>query len=373
MDEIKRKLASIQKITDIRPIEGADKIEVAQVLGWECVVKKSEFKIGDVIVYFEVDSILPERNEFEFLRERKFRIRTIKLRKQVSQGLVMPLSILPQDYSVGEEGSDVTELLGVKKHDPQAQEENDLAGSIKYNSKVLKFFMQFAAFRWVYFKLNHVDKGWPGWISKTDEERIQSCAKLIINNMDKLWYVTEKLDGQSATYFYHKSMKWGLPHWIFGICSRNIWLKRPTNGSYWKMAEKYDLKNRFKKFGNELILQGENIGPAIQKNKYGLEENDLRVFTVKIDGVNWNVHQMEEACFELGLTTVPVIDRAFDPKRELGNLTEVHDVVQALVKMSIGKSTLADTPREGLVFRLIENPNISFKVINPEFLLKWNE
>lgn len=89
-----RKLASIQVITDLSPIEGADRIETAQILGWQCVVKRGEFKVGDSVVYFEVDSVLPERNEFEFLRERKFRIKTIKLKKQISQGLVMPLSIL---------------------------------------------------------------------------------------------------------------------------------------------------------------------------------------------------------------------------------------------------------------------------------------
>ena len=227
-----------------------------------------------------------------------------------------------------------------------------------------------AIFRWIYFKLNHVDRGWPNWISKTDEERIQTCAKIFINNMDKLWYVTEKLDGQSGTYFYHKSKKWGMPHWIFGTCSRNIWLKKPTNGSYWKMAEKYDLKNVFAKFGRELIVQAENIGVGIQKNKYGLEDIDLRVFTFKKDGENCSISEMEHNCNLLGLKTVPVIHRAFDPK-SLGNLTEVKDVVQALVKMSIGKSQLADVPREGLVFRLLTNPNISFKAINPEFLLKY--
>jgi RNA ligase (TIGR02306 family) len=94
-----RKLASIQKIVDIRPIDGADKIEVAQVLGWEVVVaKKDEFKVGDLVIYIEIDSIVPDKSEFDFLRDRKFRVRTIKLRKQVSQGLILPLSILPSKY-----------------------------------------------------------------------------------------------------------------------------------------------------------------------------------------------------------------------------------------------------------------------------------
>lgn len=116
-----RKLASVRQVSGLRPIQGADRIEVAQVDGWECVVKKGEFSIGEQIVYIEIDSILPERPEFEFLRDRKFRVRTIKLRGQVSQGLVLPLSVLPDGkYAVGD---DVTEILGVKKFDPEAESE----------------------------------------------------------------------------------------------------------------------------------------------------------------------------------------------------------------------------------------------------------
>ncbi len=368
----KRKLASIQKISEIRDIPDADKIQVAQILGWECVIsKKDNFKAGDFVVYIEIDSICSERNEFEFLRERKFRVRTIKLRKQVSQGLVMPLSILPNTTGIVE-GADVTDILGIKKYDPQLVEEQKIAEDAKSKSEVFKFFMGFAIFRWIYFKFNHVEKGWPQWISHTDEERLQTCAKIFINNMDKIWYVTEKVDGQSATYFYHKSKCWGFAKWIFGICSRNIWLKKPTNGSYWQAAEKFDIKNKFVKFNKELVSQGENLGPGIQGNKYGLKELDFMVFNIVKDGERCEIAQMEHLCKILGLKTVPVINRAFDPK-SLGNLTEVKDVVQALVKMSNGKSQLADIPREGLVFRLNTNPNVSFKVINPEFSLKFNE
>ena len=116
-----RQLASIRRISDIRLIAGADRIVVAQVDGWECVVQKDEFHVGDRVVYIEVDSVVPERPEFEFLRDRKFRVRTIKLRGQVSQGLVLPLSILPTGNY--EDGADVTDVLGVTKYDPQAQQE----------------------------------------------------------------------------------------------------------------------------------------------------------------------------------------------------------------------------------------------------------
>ena len=115
-----RKLASIQRITAIDPIPEADKIVCATILGWKVVVLKNQFKVGEFCIYIEIDSILPEKPEFEFMRERKFRVKTIKLRGQVSQGICFPLSILPSGHPFIEEGSDVTEVLAIKKYDPQA-------------------------------------------------------------------------------------------------------------------------------------------------------------------------------------------------------------------------------------------------------------
>lgn len=370
---MERKLASVQKITDIRPIEGADKIEVANVLGWECVIaKKDNFKVGDLVIYIEIDAIVPERNEFEFLRERKFRVKTIKLRKQVSQGLIVPLSILPKgNYN---DGADVTEILGVKKCDVQLVEEQKIMDAKKSKSKILRFFMNFAIFRWIYFKLNTVDKGWPQWIGKTDEERIQTCAKIFTDNITKPWYITEKLDGQSATYFLHKSKKWGIPNWIFGVCSRNIWLKTANNSNYWQVADKFDIKNKLMKLKKEIVVQGEILNANVQGNKYGVKEIDFRVFSVIENGRKCSVNEMIGFCKDFGLQTVPILCVNFDPNANgLISSTEVRDVVQALVKLSTAKSQLADTSREGIVVRLIENPNISFKVINPEFLLKHGE
>ena len=117
-----RKLATIREVADIRPIQGADNIEVAQIDGWECVVRKGEFHVGEHVIYVEVDSVLPDRPEFEFMRNRKFRVRTIKLRGQVSQGLVFPLAVLPVGTPT-ELGQDVTKELGIEKYDPQAAQE----------------------------------------------------------------------------------------------------------------------------------------------------------------------------------------------------------------------------------------------------------
>lgn len=270
------------------------------------------------------------------------------------------------------EGADVTELLGIKKYDPQIIEEQNMMEIKKSKSKTFRFLMNFTAFRWVYFKLNTVDKGWPNWITKTDEERIQTCAKLFMQNRNSFWYITEKLDGQSATYFLHKSRKWGIPHWIFGVCSRNIWLKTKNNSNYWNVADKFNIENKLRKLKKEIIIQGEILNTNVQKNKYGVKEIDFRVFTVIEDGVKLPLEKMANFCQDNGFNMVPIISGVFGGKT-FDHLTETRDVVKAFVDLSIEKSQLADIPREGIVCRLISNPNISFKVINPEFLLKYGE
>lgn len=147
-----RKLASIREISAIHPIPGADRIEVAQVDGWECVVQKGEFQVGQHIVYVEVDSIVPDVPEFEFLRPRKFRVRTIKLRGQVSQGLVLPLSILP-DGAPCDLGDDVTEVLHITKYDPEAQQEAMLTKQPKQpTNPIVKYLMRFQWFRKLFAK-----------------------------------------------------------------------------------------------------------------------------------------------------------------------------------------------------------------------------
>jgi hypothetical protein len=373
-----RKLASIQKIATISPIEGADKIQVCTMegLGWECVIKKDEFKVGDKVVYVEVDSIVPERQEFEFLRERKFRVRTIKLRKQVSQGLVLPMSVLPPlEYDFYLVGNDVTEELGIKKYDPQAQEEDALVIP-KHRSPVMKFLMKNKAFRTVYMKLNSKEKGqWPNWIAHTDEERIQTCAKILMNNFNKPWYITEKLDGQSATFFTHYERVWGFRKLAFGVCSRNIWLKTPDNSNYWKIAKMFDLEKKLKACKEEIVIQGEILAPNVQKNKYGVTEPDFYVFNIIRNGKRVGHEEMVSYCVGLGLKHVPIVFNSFMPGLLWNDLKEqTQAVVKHMVDLSIGYSRLAPTiNREGIVVRLMEDPVVSLKVINPEFLLKNGE
>ena len=175
---MERKLAHIEIIKSLSNIEGADKIEVAQVLGWQCVVKKGEFKIGQKVIYIEVDSIVPEKPEFEFLRNRKFRVRTIKLCGQVSQGLVIPL---PVTWDTRPIGTDVTIDLGVEKYlTPSEQTElqqQELKIKLEKN-KLKKFMMRYSWFRKLFLSSSQKSE-FPYWVSKTDEERIQNIPQVL--------------------------------------------------------------------------------------------------------------------------------------------------------------------------------------------------
>ena len=369
----KRKLASVQVIETLSPIQGADRIEVATMrgLGWECVVKKGDFKIGDTVVYIEIDSKVPPRPEFEFLRERKFKVKTIKLRKQISQGLIVPMTVLPDPsvpVGIYSEGDDVTEVLGVTNYAKDMENEDAVV-----QSPVLKWLMRFRTFRFIYHKLNTNTGGnWPVEFAgpKTDETRIQVVAKHLMEHYNDEWYITEKLDGSSSTFFTYMARKWGRMQKCFGVCSRNVWLKKKNEGSFWKMADKYDLSRKLLIVDNNISLQGEVVGPSIQKNKYGLPEVDLYIFNIRVAGILLPLEQSLQICDKMGVKLVPVVKDSFIPVHDIGEKDTVQQVVQAMVEMSKGKSKLANRNREGIVVRLKSNPEISFKVINPDFLLE---
>lgn len=343
---MERHLVSIQRIDKLEPILGADAIERASVLGWHLVVKKGEFREQDLCVFCEVDSVLPERPEFEFLRTRGFRIKTIKLRQQVSQGIAFPLSVLPQG-SLVEVGQDVTEVLGVKKYEPQIPAQ--LSGKVKGN--------------------------FPSFLHKTDEIRIQSVPKVLERHRDKTFYIAEKVDGSSLTVFYRTQES--LTGGEFGVCSRNLELKEdleygPSKNSFWKIARDLDLENKLKSLGGSWAVQGELLGPGIQKNKYHLSALQLKVFNIFDiqQGRYLNYLAFKEMCARLTLDMVPIVSENYTLK----------DTVDTLVDMSKGISLLSQqTQREGLVFRPIvedidsELGRTSFKVLNPNFLLKYDE
>src|SRR4051812_39589967 len=251
MEAPMRKLASIQTVNAVEPMPNADAIEKIRVLGWWVVVKKGEHQPGDKLVYCEIDSLLPERPEFEFLRASSFkpaqtdvaaggallpagfRIKTVKLRGQVSQGICFPLSILPPGAPT-EEGADVTDLLAVRKWEPALP--MGMGGKIK--------------------------GGFPGFLPKTDETRVQVLEPVLQRHRGKTFYVTEKLDGTSFTAFLRQGE--------FGICSRNLWMDEgDESNALARLARGLKLEEKLRegreRLGHDLAIQAEVIGPGIQK------------------------------------------------------------------------------------------------------------
>ena len=351
-----RKLASIQEIKKLESIKGADLIEKATVLGWELVVKKGEFKVGDKCIYIEIDSVVPERKEFEFLRCRKFRIKTIKLRGQISQGIALPLkTFLPDgNYKIGD---DVTEILGITKYDPQLATENKLNKELeKTNNPFIKFLLKFKFYRRYYMKKNKIPMEFPDWINKTDETRIQTKPEILENYKDKNFIVTEKLEGMSGTFFVNNMSKDK-----FGVCSRNLQLF-DTNTDYWTIAKKFNLKKvllEISRGHKTVVLQGEIVGELIQGNIYNIKGKDFYAFNLIIDGQAIDSLTARDILAKYGIKFVPIIDSNF----------KLPNSIPEIVNYSLGKSVLADVLREGVVIRNYDD-GISFKVINPEYLLK---
>jgi len=378
-----RKLASIQIIESLSPIEGADKIEVATVLGWQCVVKKDEFKVGEKIIYCEVDSVMPDLPQYEFLRDRKFRIKTIKLKGQISQGLVLPLSDLynitgkKKEYEID---TDVTELMGITKYltpadiDEIKREKKELQKA----NKLKKFMMRYSWFRILWRKYIQGFKpgrSWPYWVSKTDEPRIQTIPHVLEQFADKEVTITEKIDYQSATFTGQLIDKLGIlgkllkqKKYQFVVCSRNL-TTNDRNSLYWKIAIKYDIENILKK-NPDLTIQGEQGDINVQKNKYGIKEPKFWVFNIinHKTGYFYNQDEIVKFCSENNLTPVPYLTKI--------KLSDFATTIPEIVEKAKGKSTLNDkVEREGIVVRYVKDGQklLSFKVINPNFLLKYDE
>ncbi len=325
-----RTLASIQRIKALAPIAGADAIEKATVLGWQLVVKKGEFQVGDLAVYCEIDSLLPDRPEFEFLKARGMRIRTIRLRGEISQGICFPLSILPLGTAITE-GADVTDLIGITKYEPPIPA--SLAGVMK--------------------------GGFPGFIPKTDETRVQVLQELLDKFAGTLCYVTEKLDGSSVTYY--------LKDGEFGVCSRNLELLETPENSLWKVARTLQVEEKLRALGGNHALQGEIVGEGIQGNLYKLRGQTVFFFNVfDIDHYRfYDFESFETTLAAMNLPAVPVLDRAY----------ALVNNIPSLVQLGTGTSTLYNVEREGVVIRPLNEQRdsigrVSFKAINPEFLLK---
>ena len=357
-----RKLASIQEITDIQPIEGRDRIVLATVLGWHVIVT-TDFKVGDRVVFCEIDSVLPEKPEFEFLRAKKFRIRTMKMAGVVSQGICFPLSILPERAKPYELDEDVTDLIGVTQYEPTMDKEESYEGFKEKNAKKYPaFLMRFAWFRRLV--LPKKTKGaFPSFISKTDETRVQNMPWVV--NEKNEWTATEKIDGQSGTFALVRHKRLFRDTFEYIVCSRNLRIAHPDGSSYWKVSEKYQIENALKNMIGDrewIALQGECIGPKIQKNKYKVTECDLFIFNLLYPTGRVDSIRAKSICENHGFRFVPIVE----------DHVVLPDTVDEVLAYAHGQSQIGDTIREGIVFRSRDGKQ-SFKAVDPEFLLKYSE
>lgn len=369
-----RKLASIQTIKKLEPIQGADRIEKATVLGWNVVVQKGLYKEGDLVIYLEIDSVLPK----ELAERANFtdsHLKTRRFKGVYSQGMCLPVTELPAWFKeqypnlATKVGVDVTTELGITKWEPD-QRNDDQWWKYHENQKTpKKWYMRFAIGRWFWKKFLYKPVSGPfptDLVPKTDETRVQVLQDVLTQYKGVKCQYTEKVDGSSITF-------WVDEHDKLHVCSRNREIFNKQDFMYAtveKMMPEY--------VGRGLVFQGEILGPNIQGNKYGLKDYEIRVYQVYIPTEKKYLTPAEvtRTCEVCGFKQVPV----------LGEF-ELTDDIDKLVDIAIGMSVLdtrgKDTQREGIVIRPLENIDdlcdsrfvggrLSFKAINPKFLVKYN-
>lgn len=400
-----RELAYIVQIDEIRAIEGYDRIEHARVGGWWVVVRKEQFKVGDLAVYIEIDSKVPKRECFEFLEKRDYRVKTQRFckGKAISQGLLMSAEDFGWTYNrekgtIAAEkdtlvvGSFVTEKLGIIYYEPEdnARKADSVDKYKKMTQRRSKLFKKSWA-KWMmkrewgrkvmfFFFGKKKDKkgGWPSWVIKTDEERCQNMPWLFPGNPDKKWIVTEKIDGTSTTF----TIKGFGKKREFYVCSRNVVFDKPDKkcfydfNVYTEMAEKYKMEETLAKmmeFHKDkrplsfITIQGESYGNGVQKRDYGLEGHDFKVFNIIFGYADGEVQrlnpiEMVGECVLWGLDHVPVLDTEYVLPATCDELLEY--AASAPSKVDGGM-------REGIVLRSYDGKE-SFKAVSNAFLEKYH-
>ncbi len=361
-----RKLASVQRIKNIEPIEGADLIVKAQVLGWDMITKKGEFSIGDLCVFFEIDSFLRASDErFAFLMKRSPRmyngyeghkLRSVKMKGVLAQGLALPISLFPEIVDPVED-MDVTELLNVEKWEPPIHP--SLAG------RVAGMF--------------------PSWIRKTDQDRVQGIRNFEERVTGVTFEKTIKLDGSSLTAFYYKDrpdFDEEKERLEMGVCSRNMEIKLSnTENSFVQMFYTKNmgeiLKRFYEQFGTNLAIQGELFGEGIQGNLENIKGLDFRIFDIfNIDKQEYLLpkerHDVIAIMNGFGLGTLEntqVLDYECD-------VTKYADIKEIL-KDAEGPTMFSNNEREGLVFKANARDKMgnifTFKAINNKYLLQHDD
>ena len=395
-----RELAYVVKIDNILPIEGADRVELACVGGWRIMVKKNQFKVGDYAIYFEIDSKVPEEEPFMFLAPKHFKVKTQKYFKGtvLSQGLLMsfddfkdekgntPSWVISLEARVAAkkeiEHEGLTEVIGVtyaveEDNKRKAKSDDKYKKMAQRRPNIFKkpwarWMMKREWGRKVMFfffgKKKDKKNGWPNWVSKTDEERVQNIPWILEDKSE--WIATEKVDGTSTTATYKKT---GRRKHEYYICSRNVVFNKPDKNCYYdtnvytEMSEKYHfeevLADIVEKYNLEwATLQGETYGAGIQKREYGLKGHDFCGFNLIFsDRGRLNSIEAKKIMEKYNIPWVPIVDEHFI----------LPDTVEELLKIATGKSTIDGGMREGLVFRSADGTK-SFKAVSNEFLMKYH-
>lgn len=380
-----RELAYIVRVTETKDLKGYDRVHSCKVLGWWCVAPK-DIKVNDLVVYFEIDSLLPSNDErFSFMEKRKYRVLTQKLCGTASQGLILPLSDFPELKNC-KEGDFVTNKLHVKKYDPDAscedqlkQKVNDFQQTVKQHQKffknpIVKYLLKYKPVRWVLLKLftHKKDKSkshWPSWLPKTESECIQNLPQLLGSN--EPYVITEKVDGASTSFILDEKNN-------YFVGSHNV-IKNPEEGSdggnYFKnniwaeSGAKYNMKELLMSLKTvhglkTVAIQGETYGDKVQKRNYSLNNNkhDFVVFHIWFNGKRLPIKEMIKICEDRKLPHVHVYDYNYKiPK----SVEEIVDYVDSC------KSAIDGGDIEGFVF-YSQDDQQNFKCVSPSFLLKYH-
>ena len=401
-----RELAYVVRVDDIKPIDGRDRVECAVVGGWTIMVRKGQFHPGSLGIYFEIDSQVPEKEPFMFLAQKKFKIKTQKYKTPNGQFWSQGLLMAPEDFNwymndirtaliemdatndegyhaVDNESRFLTKRLGVTY--AVAEDNARKSGSMdKYKKMAQRRPKLFAKkpIRWLmrrnwgkkllfvlFGKKKDKKNGWPAWVKKTDEERVQNMPWILQNK--EPWIATEKIDGTSTT-FTMKRGKFG--KFDFYVCSRNVVFDKPDkicfydSNVYLEMAEKYDIENALKDILKNnpklewVTIQGETYGPGIQKRDYSATEHKFAAFNfiTSTEG-RWNSLKAKELLSFYDIPWVPIIDKEFI----------LPDTVEELLDIATDMSVIDGGMREGLVFRSLDGTQ-SFKAVSNEFLMKYH-
>ena len=404
-----RELAYVVIINGIEPIEGYDRVEHAIVCGWRVIVQKGQFKVGDPAIYFEIDSRVPSDREcFAFLEKRHYTIKTLKMCKTLSQGLLMHASDFgwetcewtdtntgEGDVGIADETGEIhwskresrflTKKLGVTYADdednsrkaPSVDKYKKMASRHQklFKKPFIRWMMRHSWGRKLLFfffgKKKDKKNGWPSWVQKTDEERIENMPFVLQNKNP--WIVTEKIDGSSTTF----TMKRGkFKKKDFYVCSRNVCfdsIDKPCyydTNIYWEMAEKYHMFEVLSQLldilpaAEWITIQGETFGEGVQRNDYDLSGHDFRAFNVITSNEGrWNSCYMREILEDgYHIPCVPILDEAYILP---DTVEELREYVNSKPSVVNGKM------KEGIVCRSPDGIH-SFKCVSPEYLLKFH-